>query len=147
MTELLNAEIQRQVREAFSGMKEPVHLIFFGSSEPCEYCEDTRQLAQEVAHLSDKLSLGIHDLQADSALAAQYHADKAPTLVIAGRDGDTITDFHIRLSGIPAGHEFASLIQGILLVSSRDSGLSPASREYLKGITSPVQLQVFVTPT
>ncbi len=147
MTELLNAEIQQQVRGAFNGLKEPVHLLFFGTSNDCEYCEDTRQLAQEVVNLSDKLSLGIHDLQTDAALAEQYHVDKAPTVVIAGRDGDTITDYHIRLAGIPAGHEFASLIQNILLVSSRDSGLSPATREFIKGLTQPVRLQVFVTPT
>jgi hypothetical protein len=32
-------------------------------------------------------------------------------------------------------------------VSGRDSGLSQSTRDFLKGLASPVRLQVFVTPT
>ena len=147
MTELLNDNVRQQIRDVFAELKDPVHILFFGSQENCAYCNDTRQLAEEVAALSDKLSLGIHDLQTDAALAGQYHVDKAPGLVIAAKNGADISDYGIRLAGIPSGHEFTSLIQDILLVSGRDSGLSPATREFLKGLTRPVQLQVFVTPT
>jgi glutaredoxin-like protein len=147
MTQLLDENIQQQVRDAFAQMKEPVHILFFGSKQNCEYCDDTRQLLEEVTALSDKLSLGIHDIDSDAAIAAQYHVDKTPGLVIAAKDGETITDYGIRFAGIPAGHEFASLIQDILFVSSRDSGLSAATREYLKSLQKPVLLQVFATPT
>lgn len=147
MAELLNDNVKKQIRDVFAELKNPVHILFFGSQENCDYCDDTRQLIGEVVALSDKLSLGIHDLQADAALAAQYHVDKTPTLVIAAKDGETVTDYGIRLLGIPAGHEFTSLIQDIILVSSRESGLSDATRDFLKTINKPVHLQVFVTPT
>lgn len=147
MTQLIDSSIQQQVRAALAPMKEPVHILFFGSQQNCDYCDDTRQLLEEVTALSDKLSLGIHDIVTDSSLAAQYRVDKTPGIVIAAKDGETITDYGIRFAGIPAGHEFASLIQDLLLVSSRDSGLSAATREQLKLIQKPVLLQVFSTPT
>ncbi len=147
MAQLLNESIQNQIREVFADLKEPVHIIFFGSQENCDYCDDTRQLAEEVVALSDKLSFEQHDLQAEPALAAHYHVDRAPALVIAAKDGDTITDYGVRLTGIPSGHEFTSLIQDILIVSQRDSGLSPQTRAFLKTLNQPVHLQVFVTPT
>lgn len=147
MTKLLNESIEKQIREVFAGLQEPVHILFFGSQDDCAYCSDTRQLVEEVTALSEKLSLESLDLQADAALAAQYHVNQAPALVIAAKDGEKITDYGVRLLGIPSGHEFTSLIQDILLVSSRDSRLSPATREFLKSVNQPVHLQVFVTPT
>ncbi len=147
MDKLLNENVEKQIREVFAGLKEPVHVIFFGSKENCEYCDDTRQLVEEVVALSDKLSLEVRDLQTDPSLAGQYNVDKTPTLVLAGKDGEKVTDYGVRLLGIPSGHEFTSFIQDILLVSSRDSGLTPATREFLKTINKPVHLQVFVTPT
>jgi alkyl hydroperoxide reductase subunit AhpF len=66
--------------------------------------------------------------------------------VIAGREDDRIINYGIRLAGIPSGHEFSSLIQDLILVSGRDSGLSQPTRDFLKNLTEPVHLQVFVTP-
>jgi alkyl hydroperoxide reductase subunit AhpF len=89
----------------------------------------------------------MYDVEADRDMAERYRVDKTPGLVIAGRDGDQLTDFGIRFAGIPAGHEFGSLVHDLLLVSRRDSGLSDSTRAFLKGVSKPVLLQVFVTPT
>jgi alkyl hydroperoxide reductase subunit AhpF len=147
MAQLLNDDIIEQIREVFDGLNNPVHIMFFGSKEGCPYCDDTRQLIEEVTALSDLMSLEIYDMEADGDLAAKYNVDKAPGVVIAAKEGDQITDFGVRLSGIPSGHEFTSLIQDILLVSNRDSGLNPQTRDFLKGLDKPILLQVFVTPT
>lgn len=144
---LLNDNVTQQVREVFQQLKEPVHILFFGQKTGCDYCDETRQLVEEVAALSDKLSVEMYDLQDDAETAAQYHVDKAPGLVIAAKEDGQIQDFGIRYAGIPSGHEFTSLIQDVLLVSSRDSSLSPQTRDYLKSLKEPVYLQVFVTPT
>lgn len=147
MTQLLNEEITQQVRDVFADLKQPVHVMFFGSQDNCAYCEDTRQLVEEVTALSDLLSLSVYDVKANADLARQYHVDKTPGLVIAAKEGEEVVDYGIRMAGIPAGHEFSSLIQDILIVSARDSGLNPATRETLKSLQQPVLLQVFVTPT
>ena len=118
---LLNDDITAQVRQVFAQLVEPVEVLFFGAKDNCESCEDTLQLVREVTELDDRLSLSVYDVEADREMAEQYRVDKTPGLVIAGRDGDRLTDFGIRFAGIPAGHEFSSLVHDLLLVSSRDS--------------------------
>jgi glutaredoxin-like protein len=148
MAQLLNQEIRNQVQGIFAKqLKEPVQVLFFGRKEDCSYCEDTQSLLQELAALSDQIDLGIYELDSDAELARQYNVDKVPGIVIASSDGDSVVDYGIRYAGIPAGHEFSSLIQGLILVSSRDSGLTPKTRDLLTKITKPIVLQVFVTPT
>ena len=147
MATLLNADVIKQIEDAFAPMKESVHVMYFGQKDNCMYCADTQQLIEEVVDISDKLSLDIYDLDADADVAEKFNVDKAPGIVIAGKDGDTVSDFGIRYAGIPSGHEFTSLIQDVLLVSGRDSGLTQETRDFLKELTEPVLLQVFVTPT
>ncbi len=149
MAKILDEGITKQVQEVFADLDKQVEVLYFKSKENCEYCEETQQLLQEVTALSDKLSLTVRDLQEDAALAAEYHIDKAPAFAMLAKDseGAGTTDFGIRFFGIPAGHEFTSLINDLLLVSKGDSGLSPQTRTYLAGLTEPVTLQVFVTPT
>jgi alkyl hydroperoxide reductase subunit AhpF len=144
---LLNENIVSQIREVFEQLENPVEVMFFGSKRDCEYCDDTLQLAGEVVAISDKLSLKQYDIDDDAELARQYNVDKVPGLVIAARDGDQVTDYGVRLAGIPSGHEFSTLIHDMVLVSSRESGLSQETRRFLQEVTQPVLLQVFVTPT
>ncbi len=149
MARLLNDDIVQQVRDIFTeSLKAPVALIYFGTQKSdCMFCNETRQLLEEVSAISDKISLETYDLEQDADQAAKYKVDKAPAIVVAAKDGDAITDYGIRYYGIPSGHEFSSLIQDILQVSERDSGLQPATREFLRSLNQPVHLQVFVTPT
>jgi glutaredoxin-like protein len=148
MSPLLDQEIQDQVRGIFAKqLKEPVQMLFFSQKEDCPYCEDTQSLLQELSSLSEHIEMGIHDLTDDAELARYYNVDKAPGIVIAAKDGDQVVDYGIRYAGIPAGHEFSSLIQDLILVSGRDSGLSQNTRDLLTKLTKPVTLQVFVTPT
>jgi len=147
MEKLLNEQIIDQVKQAFAQMKEPVQMLFFGSRENCDYCTEAQQLLEELAAVDEKLGLSIYDLQDNADVAAQFNVDKAPGIVIAAKDGDQVIDFGIQYSGIPSGHEFGVLINDILLVSGRDSGLSKAVRDFLKHLEKPLHLQVFVTPT
>jgi glutaredoxin-like protein len=147
MAKLLTEDVVKQIEEAFAPMKEAVHIMFFGQKEGCDYCADTQQLLEEVVEISDKLSVEIYDLDGDADVAEKFNVDKAPGIVMAAKDGETISDYGIRYAGIPSGHEFTSLIQDILLVAGRDSGLTQDTRDFLKELTEPVLLQVFVTPT
>jgi glutaredoxin-like protein len=100
-----------------------------------------------VVSLSDKLSVSVFDVEADAAVAARYHVEMTPGLVIAAEGEDGPVDYGIRYAGIPSGHEFSSLIQDLILVSGRDSGLNEQTRQFLADLKEPVHLQVFVTPT
>ena len=149
MEPMLDENIRQQVREFFNDLEHETVVLFFGSDDPaeCQYCAETRQLLEEVTSLSDKLSLKVFDVHTNQAEAKQYKVDAAPTFVIAGKDGDQILDYGVRYKGIPAGHEFTSLVNSLLIVSRRESGLSPETKEFLQTLKSPVHLQVFVTPT
>ncbi len=147
MEKILDENVVGQVREAFAELQGPVEILFFGSKETCEYCQDERQLLEEVAATHKGIGLRVYDVEADRQVADTFHIDRAPVVVIAARDGDEVKDLGNRFSGIPSGHEFSTLINDILLVSRRNSGLSENTREYLKGLDQPLLLQVFVTPT
>jgi glutaredoxin-like protein len=149
MATMIDESVKKQVNEIFSGLEHPVEIVFFGTDEKerCQYCGETRQLLEEISALSDKLTLHAHDIDQDAALAAQYKVDGTPGFVLLGRDGDQLLDYGIRFKGIPAGHEFTSLINDLVLVSRRDSNLSPETRKFLSELDKPVHLQVFVTPT
>ncbi len=147
-SKLLDDKTKEQVKEFFNELDKPVKIIFFGSSQQnCEYCTETIGLLNEIVELHGSLSIDEYDLEKNQEIASQYKIDKVPMTVIAGMNDETIIDYGIRLSGIPAGHEFTTLINDLVMVSKQDSGLSPEIREKLSKLESPVNLQVFVTPT
>ncbi len=143
---IINAAIQEQVRAALADLDEPVKVIVFTQAAECDYCAETRQLAEEVAAFSDKITVEARDLAADAEVAQAYAVDKAPAMVIA-RAAAPPTHAGIRLYGIPAGYEFATFIEAIRLVSRGEAGLSPASLSVLKRLEQPLRIQVFVTPS
>ena len=138
----MNELVRTKATEMLAKVLNPVRLVVFTQENECQHCREAREMAQEVAGLSDKLSVEVYDLQKDGAKAAEYRVDKVPAICVAGDK-----DYGIRFFGAPAGYEFSTLISLIDLVGRRDSGLKPESRAKLAGLTSPVDLQVFVTLT
>ncbi len=147
MTTLLNEQVSQQIREAFQGLKAPVHILFFGTQAQCQYCAETEQLLSELTALSDLLQFSIFDIDEDAAVAQNYNVELAPGIVIAGENEDGPVDYGVRYAGIPSGYEFSALIQDILMVSSNDSGLQDQTRKFLAELEEPVHLRVFATPT
>ena len=147
MEKVLNDQIVKQIEEVFAVIEEPVQVLFFGSKDNCDYCGETQQLLQEVTALNDKLALSVYDVQANADVAKQFNVTNAPGIVIAAKDNAEVKNLGVQFSGIPSGHEFSTLINDILIVSKRDSGLSEKTREFLRNLEQPLHLQVFVTPT
>jgi glutaredoxin-like protein len=143
---LLNAKVQTQIRQEFTRLAAPVKLLVFTQSFECQYCQETRQLVEEVVALSDKLSVQVYDWVADKEVAEHYAIDKIPAIALV-RGGDPERDYGIRFFGIPSGYEFSTLIQDIVMVSSGDSGLKQQTTDQLAKLAESVHLQVFVTPT
>ncbi len=148
MERMLNDEITAQVKGVLDeNLAHSVKILFFESKERCDYCSQTRQLLEEIIPLHSMLSMDSFDMEYHSEMAARYGVDKTPAIVLTGSEHEQIIDFGIRFYGIPAGHEFTSLINDIILVSRRDSGLKPATREFLQTLDRNIHLQVFVTPS
>jgi glutaredoxin-like protein len=147
---LLDDRVRKQVQSALGGLERPVRMVMFtqgeGGALECQYCTETRELAEEVASLSDKLSVEVKDFQADEALAKAYGVDKIPALVLAA-DGTAPASARVRFYGIPAGYEFSSLLEDLRMVSSGKHGLSDETMAAIAQLKEPVHIQVFVTPT
>jgi len=147
MEKVLDPQITSQIQQAFDGIVEPVQVLLFTSKANCDYCNETQQLLEEVIALNDNVELSVYDIEQNQDLASKFNVTNTPGIVIAAKDEQDIKNFGIQYSGIPAGHEFSTLINDILMVSKRDSGLDAKTRKYLKTLDRPLHLQVFVTPT
>jgi glutaredoxin-like protein len=130
------------IKTRFEELDHPVKLINFTQEQECMYCTETRQLMEELAGLSDKISLEVYNFVTDKEKVSQYSIDKIPATVIEAEK-----DYGIRFFGVPSGFEFGTLIEAVVLASKGDSGLKPDTRAALAQLAEPVHLQVFVTPT
>lgn len=139
---LLSPKDRHATQERLKRMQGPVRLIHFTQSLDCPACADAERLLGEVAQLSGKLTLEVLNLRVDGARAAQYGIERAPATVI-----ESEKDYGIRIYGLPAGYEFAVLIETILLVSGGRSGLDAQTSAALAELRSPARLQVFSTAT
>ena len=125
-----------------AALKNNVRLAVFTQELECEYCTENRLLAEEIAQLSDKLSVEVYNFVIDKQKADEYGIDKIPATAIIGKK-----DYGVRIFGIPAGYEFASLLEALERVSSGESGLSVVTKSRLAKLAKPVHMQVFATPT
>jgi glutaredoxin-like protein len=148
---LISEEDRKFLVDYFSKeLMDPVKLVYFTQhqsplvvpSTVCMYCKETGDLLDEVAGLSDKISVETHDLLKDEEKAKEYGIEKIPAVILTGKNRGKI-----RFYGIPSGYEFSSLIEGIRDVSKGTTDLSDATRKELAKITVDTHIQVFVTPT
>lgn len=139
---LLNDKVRAQVGEMFKELDGPVKIINFTQEIECQYCTETRRLMEEIAGLSDKISFEVYNFVTDKEKTDEFKIDKIPASVVMGEK-----DYGIRFFGIPSGYEFATVLQSILMVSKKDSGLAADTKKALAGLKKPLHLEVFVTPT
>lgn len=120
----------------------PVKLVMVTQEHECQFCKETRQLVEELAELSDKVTAEVYDFVADAEKIEPYAIARIPAIAVIGAK-----DYGIRFYGIPSGYEFTSLIQTILMVSSGQSGLKDATKKALAELKKDLHVQVFGTPT
>ncbi len=143
---LLKEEDRKHLQNEFKSLKKPVKLVVFTQNMECQYCKETRMIAEELSALSDKISMEVYDFEKDKEIAEAYNIDKIPATIVM-KGGDDSKDYGIRYFGIPSGYEFSSLIENIMIISKGDSGLSQQAKDFLANLKDPLHLQVFVTPT
>ena len=127
---------------ALANLAGPVTLVFFTQTFGCETCVPARRIVDQVASLTDQISVEEFNLVLDKDQVEAYGIQRAPAIAVVGE-----TDTGIRFYGVPDGHELVSLAESILLVASGDAGLSDESCAAIAEVTEPIDIQVFVTPT
>ncbi len=145
---LLSPADQEKLRESFAEMTSAVRLLFFTQTLDCETCLQTRQILDELPPLSDKITIEEVNFVLDKEKAARYGIDRVPGVAVVGVDAaGQERDSRIRFLGAPAGYEFISLVQAVLLVGGRGPQLSDEQQQRLAAVDKPMVMQVFTTPT
>ncbi|MCK5184020.1 MAG: thioredoxin family protein, partial [Candidatus Heimdallarchaeota archaeon] len=140
MSALMDESLKSVVAQRFTNMIEPVTLKVFSNKNHCLFCNEMISLVNSVAELSDKIKVEICDCEENDPKAKEYGIERHPAISI---DGDK--DYGIRFYGVPAGKEFTTFIESIMLVSSRKPVLTPEATELLSKVNHKVNLKVFVT--
>ena len=145
---LLSPADQDRLRKSFDEMTRPVRLLFFTQTLDCESCPQTRQILDELPVLSERIAVEEVNFVLEKDKAQQYGVDRVPAIAVVGQDeAGQPHDSRIRFLGAPAGYEFISLVQAVLLVGGRPSILSEENRQRVAAVDRPVTMQVFTTPT
>jgi len=116
--------------------------IYIPGREECPFCEEIQQTLKELAALSDKIKLNVHEFSESTAEAARLKVDKVPGTVIRGP-----LNRPIRFYGFPAGQEFPAFVEDIIDASRGKVELAPETVRQLRKLRREIAVQVFVTPT
>lgn len=84
----------------------------------------------------------MYDFLKDKNKAEELEIDKIPAIAVLGGK-----DYGIRFYGVPAGFEYTTLIEDIIMVSNKSTNLSKGTKEALALIKESIKIQVFVTLT
>jgi glutaredoxin-like protein len=142
---LLSERDRQTVQKHLAGLNHDVTVLFFTQTIGApETVVIARQVVDEVAGLSERIKVEEVNLILDRERSAQFGIDRTPGIALL-RDG---ADTRMRFLGAPAGYEFSSLVEAIVLAGSDDSGLTDDSKKLIaEKATAPVDIKVFVTPT
>ena len=142
---LLSDQDRQAVRERLSDIQQPVRLLLFTQTFGApDTAVLARQVVDELASLNDLIQVEEVNFVLERDRAAQYGIEHIPSIVLLSGDEDT----RMRFIGAPAGYEFVSLIEAVVLAGTTDSRLTEDSRALIAAnVTGPVDIQVFVTPT
>lgn len=139
---ILNDEVREKTQSVLEDLTGQVRLVMFTQNSECEYCEETRQLVEEVGALSDQIAVEVHDFTENKEKAEELGIDKTPAIAVIGAE-----DYGVRFYGIPSGYEFTSFMDAIQRVAAGEHTLNEETISSLAQIKEPVHMQVFVTPT
>lgn len=138
----MNTRTPADLEAALADLAAPVRLLFFTQTFGCDTCVPARRIVDRIASLSERVTVEEFNLVLDKDAVQAYGIRRAPAIAVVGE-----ADTGIRFYGVPEGHELISLVDAVLLVASRDSGLSDESRARLAEVDEPLDIQIFVTPT
>lgn len=141
MDKLLDQETITQLKEIFNEMKKPITLVYF-TKEDCENCDITSQLLSELSEITDKITLNIYNVDKDLDEKNKYNIVDAPSYLMLDENN---TQKGSVFYGVPAGHEFNTLITNILDVSETQELYDDVTTKTIESIDKPIDIKVFVT--
>lgn len=141
MERLLNDDLQKQIKEMLSVMKEKVMIVFFG--EESENSQITKKLLEEVASLNNLITLKKYNLKDNNEEAKKYNVLLAPAYIVINELDSARGVFY----GVPVGHEINTLLTTLVDTSKATSLYNNKILEEISLINKPTNIKVFVTIT
>ena len=122
------------LRRRFDALPAPVVIDYFHQSDsglvapgggrrnPCPACGPAREALEELAGVSAKVRLALHEFHAEPELAERWGVERVPAVLLRRAGGFPPLRFH----GMPGGHFPQILAETISAVARRPPAAAPA---------------------
>jgi len=117
---MLDANIKQQLKTYLQMLRHPIELV--ASLDNSDKARDMEQLVQEIAECSNQVSV---------RLDGDYNLRPSFSVAKLGEEG------RVRFAGLPMGHEFTSLLLGLLHVGGHPPKVEADLIEQIKGLRAP----------
>lgn len=139
---LLSSDDSKQVSKLFDMLKTDVNVSFYAQKIDCPACPDTEMILKELDALSDRLKISFLNPVTDREKAEKDGINRVPAILVS--DG---THSRVKFYGAPSGYEFSSLLTCIVDAGGSEEPLTKDTTDFLDGLETDLNIQVFVTPT
>jgi len=146
--EFFTEEVRTALAEALRDMRDPVDVYVFidSNDRTCRYCEVTKRFLKFMEETSPRGSEGrllrvhIVDRAKDNKLFEEFKVTRVPTVALMNGK--------IRWTGSPLGEEVRALVETIIRISQKESGLSETTKSLIKNkLNGEVLIETIVTPS
>jgi len=125
---MLDSPMKSQLQAYLQNLRSPIRLI--ATLDASEKSNELRELLQDIAELSDKVSVDESGTDA-----------RKPSFVIA-KEGDTTG---VRFAAIPLGHEFTSLVLALLWTGGHPPKVEAEVLAQIKGLDKDMKFEVYIS--
>ena len=125
---MLDSPMKSQLQAYLQNLRSPIRLI--ATLDDSEKSAELRELLQDIAELSDKVSVDESGTDA-----------RKPSFVIA-KEGDTTG---VRFAAIPLGHEFTSLVLALLWTGGHPPKVEAEVLAQIKGLDKDMKFEVYMS--
>ncbi len=136
---IVDENTKNQVSKKLENLDGDVELILFEGGNT-QYIDQIKEILDLFDNSSDKVSVEIHSEGSDKA--KDYDVDNFPVIYVEGKNKG-----EIKFYGIPAGYEFGSFLESVIMASTGDYQLKKSSENFLNDLGTDLRLDVFFTPT
>ena len=126
---MLDANIKQQLDTYLRNIVNPIEIAV--SVNTSEKSKELLSLAQEIAELSDKITLSVED----------NPKGRAPLMSIGALGSAP----RVAFAGIPMGHEFTSLVLALLQAGGHPSKAEQTLQDQAKSLTETLQFETYIS--
>ncbi len=132
-------QAEKELREIFGQLSEPVPVYLFADPEGREVFADTaRQFINYFNTITDN-SIAFHEYPLNHEMGKKLGIRRSPTIVISP------DKYHIRWLGAPLGEEGRMFVEAMLMTAFSQTNISQQSANVLSEITEPRHIKLFVS--